>query len=272
MHPHAPEGSAPVVQLLQTSCLRRVIITFVVDGSFGWSEDEVRSAVKALRSNGQEVWLHLYVYNGPAQRRWASGLFHSFAIMDPLVFRRRMQTDPTLQREYRSIVRERVVPLLNFARDQGAKVSVAPGLEDNLDDAGFRQALKLLDSEIPHKLKPRYVRSVCYQCQIGNGRALPNNVLYEEHSDQYFRRVHHGIINTDGRYFRFKEEVNSLPLLSDWKPLLQSASQAGNAFILWVGHFQDAPPYERPKSPDQRNYRGPTQSESAQIIEFLRAP
>ena len=271
LHEAAPGNSAPIVDVLRTSCLKRVMIAFVVDGSFGWKAGEIESAVQALRANGQEVWLHLYIFNGPAQRRWQSGVFHSFAVMNPFSFRYAILENRKTRASFRAIVRERAVPALRAAVALGATVSVAPGLEDNLDDASFRAALRLLQASVPEALTPQYVRNPCFRCQVGNGRSLPQGLLYEEHDDQLFDRVTNGIINSDGRYFRFSTESSEDPTLEDLQESwLGQAALLNNAFLLWVPHYQDAPKGVLPRPLSQRNFRGPTDSEREELVTFLR--
>jgi len=248
------------------------MLSFVVDGSFGWRDGEIDNAVEELRNAGHDVWLHLYVYNGPAQRRWRSGVFKSFAVMDPLVFRHGMVHDPHLQDAYRDVVRSRILPAVQFASGIGAKVSIAPGLEDNLDDAGYRVSLRLLKEILPRSIPVSYVRSSCYQCQRGTGRFRPKGVMLEEHDDRLFPNRWDGIINTDGRYFSFSTESSPFPRLAELvEPWILRAEKQRNAFLLWIPHFQDAPPGLIPTALDERNFRGPSDAESREIIEFLRS-
>lgn len=270
LYPTAPEGALPIVNLLKNSCLKRVMISFVVDGSFGWNEFQIKQSIDILRANKQDVWLHLYVYNGPAQRRWQSKIFQSFAVMDPSEFQNRIVYDKKVRAEYSKIVRQRIAPIARYAISKGAKLSIAPGLEDNLDDRGFRAALQLLKKNLPKRTNIKYVRNPCYRCAIGNGRSIPKKILLEEHDDLLYDRRWNSIINTDGRYFRFSSENSSLPTLSDLvQSWLQGPAKRGNMFLLWVPHFQDAPYGVISKPLSQRNFRAPTQDESAEIIDFL---
>lgn len=271
MHPKAEGGSAPIADILVRSCLKRVMLAFVVDGSFGYNESEVKSSIDAITSSGQELWLHLYVYNGPAQRRWQSGVFQSFAIMDPNLFQHKIVGNRSLRAKYAAVVKERISPLVAYALQHGAKVSVAPGLEDNLNDQGFNSALGLLKKNIPRGLNVAYARNACFRCTLGNGKNTPKGILLEEHDDTLFARRWDGIINTDGRYFRFSFENSSLPALFDLAPRwLTPANNQRNAFLLWIPHLQDTPPTLIPKPLGQRNFRAPTENEAAEIIDFLR--
>jgi hypothetical protein len=271
MHPNAQGGTSPINDLLTRSCLKKVMIAFVVDGSFGYNEAEIKKSIDALTASGRELWLHLYVFNGPAQRRWESGVFQSFAVMDPYVFQSKILNDKKLQNEFINIVKERIAPVVSYAASKGAKISIAPGLEDNLSDAGYKKALSLVQKNVPKGIKITYVRNHCFRCAAGNGRALPPKVILEEHDDLLFNHRWDGIINTDGRYFKFSSEKSSLPSLFDLAPSwLASANNQRNAFLLWVPHFQDTPISEIPRPLWQRNFRGPTEDEAAEIIDFLQ--
>ena len=232
----------------------------------------IESSVAALRNAGQDVWVHLYVYNGPAQRRWKSGVFQSFAAMDLGVFRYKLARDRHLQAEYQKIVKSRIVPAAAYAVSLGAKVSVAPGLEDNLDDQGYRAALRLIREVMPVDVPVTYVRSSCYQCEKGVGRFRPPGVLLEEHDDKLFPLRWNGIVNTDGLYFRFSDEGTRYPPLQErldsW---LRRAEKQQNAFLLWIPHFQDAPPGLVPRPLNERNFRGPSVREQGEILDFLRS-
>src|SRR5262245_38951710 len=105
MYPTAQGGSSPVNDLLTGSCLKKVMIAYVMDGSFGYNAEQVVKSIDSLTAGGRELWIHFYVYNGPAQRRWQSGIFKSFAIMDPFVFQRRLLHEKKLQDDYSRIVK-----------------------------------------------------------------------------------------------------------------------------------------------------------------------
>lgn len=274
LHKRAPGGAVPITRVLKTSCIDKVMIAFVVDGSFGWSLSRIINAMNSLATNGRQVWIHLYVYNGPAQRRWRSKVFSSFAMMDPAVFRYKMLHDPKLQAAYQSIVKERIVPILEAAKSLNIRVSVAPGLEDNLDAASFQEATKLLFDSIPEDLKPELVRSPCYDCSVGNGRGAPSGTMMEEHTLNADNSIRNGIIHTDGEYFRFAGDSRAskrFPLLSMLETLLKISGQNNNGFLLWVSKYQDAPPGFVPRSPEGRKYRAPTKSEGRELVQFLRS-
>lgn len=272
LHPQAPQNSGPITQLLKDTCLKNVMISFVIDGSFGWKQGEMERAVRELRQAGRNVWMHIYVYNGPAQRRWQSNVFDSFAVMDPSVFRKKIVTNTSLKAAFVRVVKTRVLPAAAFAVSMGARVSIAPGLEDSLDDVGFRMSARLLRSAMGSAVPYTLVRSSCFRCEQSVGRFRPRGSLLEEHDDQLFPYRWDGIISTDGRYFRFSYETSEHPTLQELRDTwLGRATRQRNAFLLWVPHYQDAPPGLVPRPLSERNFRGPTPLESREIIEFLRS-
>lgn len=273
LHPRAPGASEPIVDLLKSSCLKNVMISYVVDGSFGWKEGEIERAVQELHDAGRNVWLHLYVYNGPAQRRWQYKVFDSFAVMDPLLFRRSIVKNARTKAAFSAIVRERILPVARYAASIGARVTIAPGLEDTLDRLGVRSAVKLIRDVVKDSVDYGIVRSTCFRCQAGGSYFIPHGGMLEEHDDALFQRRWNGIVNTDGRYFRFSWEKSPFPTLDELVlPWLTQPSQRGNAFLLWIPHFQDAPPGLIPTPLNERNFRGPTEQEKKEIIGFLKEP
>ena len=272
LHPNAPDGAAPLVEVLASSCLKRVALAFVVDGSFGWNPEEIYSAIDTLSSSGRSLWLHLYVYNGPAQRRWRSGVFSSFAMMDPNLFRGKIVNDATLRAKFAAIVQDRITPLVRYAVAHGAAVSIAPALEDNLDDRGFKEALGLVKANLQGVSISRFIRSPCYRCAGGASSNLPAGVTLEQHtlSPRFIAR--NGIVHTDGEYFHFSTDPawsKTDPILDGLRTLLVNSGLRGNVFLLWIPKYQDAPPGLLPRSPDTRNYRAPTVSERTELIRFL---
>ena len=276
LHQNSPQGPAPLVNVLKSSCLKRVMMAFIIDGSFGWNADAVREAIQSLSQNGREAWVHFYVYNGPAQRRWNTGLFHSFAIMHPATFLRRIKHDRVFQREYQEVVKTRLDPLVEYASSLGVRVSVAPGLEDTLDKAGYKKILSLTKKSLTNPESVTWARSLCYRCSTLTERSIPQGILREVHTSNATYSVYHGIVHTDGEYFRFSgdpeiPDAPAAPLLSDWRKLLSGTGDRGSAFLLWVWKYQDAPPGYIGRSPDSRTFRAPSSAESRELIEFLQS-
>lgn len=272
LHPNAPGGAAPIVEILKVTCLKRVAIAFVVDGSFGWDPSQIEDAINKLTSDGRSLWLHLYVYNGPAQRRWRSGVFHSFAVMDPDIFQYKLLKDQTLRGEFAQVVSQRIAPLVQFAKNRGAMVSIAPALEDNLNQVSFKQALALIKANLSTDAAPRFIRSPCYRCAGSSDSIIPKGVAMEQHtlSPRFIAR--NGIVHTDGEYFHFASDPawsNKDPELSGLKTLMVDSGKRGNIFLLWMPKYQDAPPGYAPRSPDLREYQSPTPQERSEIINFL---
>lgn len=272
LHPRAPGGPGPIVDVLHATCLKRVMLSFVVDGSFGYQPGLIEEAVQNLTLAGHQVWLQLYLYNGPAQRRWENPIFPSFASIEPSIFQAKLLHDQSFQNEFKKIAKDRIIPTARFAKSLGARVTVAPGLEDNLSELGFKRAILLLKSVTDRDIVDQYVRSSCFRCQSRNGALPPRGILQEEHDDLLFARRWNGIINTDGRYFRFSSEKGLLPTLHQLRESwLMIAKNRKNAFLLWIPHFQDAPFGTPSRSFEDRNLRGPTEDEKRELIEFLRS-
>jgi hypothetical protein len=103
-------------------------------------------------------------------------------------------------------------------------------------DTGWRgiDCLYCLHPRAPGNSVPyTSVRSSCFQCARGTGRGRPPGVLLEEHDDSFFPSRWDGIINTDGRYFRFSRETSESPTLEELEESwLRRAARQRNAFLL----------------------------------------
>lgn len=274
MHPAAGGRADPFVEILLSSCLKNVAIAFVTDGSFDYDENIILDAIERLGSGGRTLYLHLYVYNGAAQRRWRTRFFRSFAVMDPAAFRVRIRGDRRLRRKFTAeLVKLR--PILEAARSAGARVSLAPAIEDNLDNSGFSAAIKLIRRGIPRKLLPSLVRSPCGDCAFGNQSGIPAGIRSEVHTLSTEFSTSGGIISTDGEYFVLDHDMGpgvpaGTPTLTSIVPTLQRAGALRNVFLLWVPKFQATNPDFSPVHPDTRDYKTPTPRDKVAIIEFLR--
>jgi len=270
MHENAPRAAEPITDLLLSSCISNPGISFVTDGTFGWNEEVIRASIDALKVGKRKPWLHLYLYNGPAQRRWRSGAFTGFAQMEPGYFREAIKSDPNLREQFKAEV-NKILPLIRYAKSKRVKVTLAIGLEDNLDNTAFDSAVKLIKSVIPKKELPTLVRSPCSDCAVGNEVSFPQGILQEKHTGRGKVDVKNGIVSTDGDYFRFASDKRSPhPKLTDWIPMLQRTGVNKSSFLLWIAKYQDTPAGVVPLSPDKRNYLEPTSKESAEIQKFLR--
>jgi hypothetical protein len=261
--------------VLLKSCLKKVALSFVLDGSFGDNDQIIGDEVARLSGEGREVHLHLYVYNGPAQRRWESDVFKSFAVMDPLLFREKLRSERRFQQTFSNQV-SRISPLLQIAKNSNARVTLAPAVEDNLDDETFGIAIALIRDAIPADLMPTLVRSPCSDCAIGNEFTIPAGVAREKHTATNNFVMKGGIVVNDGEFVRFKSDRGSaasgreIPLLNTLTPLLRYTGKTGNKFILWIPKYQDTPADLVPKSPEARTFRKPTRQEERELINFLR--
>lgn len=271
----APSGVTPFVSLLQESCLKRIALGFVTDGTFGFDEDRLLEAVQGLAKGGRKGSIHLYIYNGPAQRRWQSGVFKSFAVMDPFLFRHKILEDIATQEELRKSV-ARLSNVLTYAASLKVSISIAPGLEDNLGDESFIKALTIIKETVPPDVSVHWVRSSCTRCAIGNDTTVPKGVAREIHTRGTDFSFQKGIVSNDGDHVRFSFEKTTsstgelLPTLSDLKPALKKSTQLKNTFLLWIPKYQDSPYGVVPYSPEIRSFKKPTLSEKLEILAFLK--
>jgi hypothetical protein len=272
----APQGVTPFISLLKESCLRKPALGFVIDGTFGYNETRLIEAVQGLSEGGRKGALHLYIYNGPAQRRWQSNVFSSFAVMDPFLFRHKILQSVETQNALRENV-TKLSTVLEYAKERGVSISIAPGLEDNLGDESFAKALSIVKEAVPTGVKVRWVRSPCIRCSVGNDTSIPSGVSKETHTRAAGFSHRNGIVSNDGEHVRFSFETtkasdgNILPLVSDLKFMVARAEKLKNTFLLWIPKYQDSPYGVVPRSPAIRTYRKPTVREKVEIIKLLRS-
>lgn len=273
MHANAPGKADPIVDVLLKSCLSDVALSFVTDGSFGYDETVITSAINKVSEHGQTLWLHLYVYNGPAQRRWKARVFPSFAAMDPVLFRSQIKTSKSLQKKFVKEVRK-LYPIIKLAAEKKLHVSLAPGLEDNLDNKAFAKAVELIKQSLPRNLLPKLVRSNCGDCAPGNQSALPKGVSQEVHTARSHVTAKNGIVTNDGDFVRFSHDT-PYSIVSDKTidaliPVMKKAGPMKSVFHLWIPKFQDSLSDNLPRSPAIRTYRKPNPEEEKILIDFLR--
>jgi hypothetical protein len=268
-HKTAPGGSKPITNLLKSTCLKNLAISFVVDGSFGQELDQIANSITELTLDGRQLSLELYLFNGPAQRRYRSNAFKSWATMNPARFREYIKTDPKTKRAFNRSMEE-LFPILDYAAEKNVALYLAPGLEDNLDNFTFRYMLAKMKKKFAAYKSISYIRSACIDCARGNESQLPKGTIREQHGFSLADIVRGGILATDGFYFHFSNENLNKPTLSDLSSVVKESSNRDTIFFLWVHHYQDTPPGPIPRPISQRKFRGPTESEAQEIIDFLR--
>jgi hypothetical protein len=268
-HKTAPGGSKPITDLLKSTCLKNVAISFVVDGTFGLEYDQITNSITELTLDNRQLSLELYLYNGPAQRRYRHNVFKSWATMNPARFREYIKTDRKTKKAFNKSM-EDLYPILNYALEKNVAIYLAPGLEDNLDDFTYRYMLSKMKRKFADFKSITYVRSACIDCAAGNESNLPKGTIREVHGFGKADIVRNGIMATDGFYFRFSAEKSSKPTLSELVSAVRNASALNSLFFLWVPHFQDTPPGLIPKPLNQRTFRGPNANETKEIIDFLQ--
>ena len=211
-----------------------------------------------------------FIYNGPAQRRWRSGVFRFFASMDPRDFRRGLINDPALRAQFGDQVRK-LHNVIITAHTLGVSITVAPGLEDNLNGRAFKAAQQLIKSAWPQGIPFKWVRSPCLRCSAGNSAQLSDKVGLEIHTAEASFENKGGVISNDGEHTRFSFESKDdrfIPLQRLEKSI-SKADQLRSTYLLWIAKYQDSPYGFTPVSPNTRRYKAPTDREKAEIISLL---
>lgn len=277
MHRKANGGVSALTDSLVNACIKNIAIGFLTDGSFGFDKSVIESEVIKLSQEGRKVFLHLYIVNGPGQRRWKLGAFKSFAIMNPVEFRGEIRRNIKLRREYAEQVK-RLIPVISLTVSLGGVVYLAPALEDNLDDASFKTISNLTLRALPKTLPFTLVRNPCSDCYGGNTTGLPNGVIREHHTSKFDFSLQDGVISNDGKYFVFPNGTSSsgsgssaMPsyTFSDLRNVRDRARRQNDIFLLWIGKYQGSRLGMELQPVNQRNFEFPSAYEVREITDFL---
>lgn len=282
MHPKAKKFTPLLTKAILNSCRKQVAVAYILDSSFGFDPEVIRAQVSKLLNNQREVYLHLYVINGPAQRRWTLKTFSGFANqIPPDIFRAQIIFDKKLRFNYSKLV-SRIAPLVSEMIALGVHVSVCPMLEDNLSNQAFDSILTLTRDTLLQNVT--YFRSVCGDCYAGNETGVPPGVKMEIHRISKGFSLKDGIISNDGWgyvYFSNADKVilqnpvihsdrkESVVSLNDLRPILKRSRQLNNIFLLWISKYQQTYPGSRSLPPSKRNFPRPKDSELNSISSFL---
>lgn len=260
--------------VLLESCLRSIAINYLVDGTFSFDHQFLINEITELTKDGRKLFVTFYLANGPAQRRYDITQIDSFGTqISPKEFRNRIQHDQVLQGEYQRIV-DRLVPVLRYANQRGASVSVIPVLEDNLDDEAFETMLELTLDVIPPSVFVNLGRNPCPGCYDGNTAGIPSGVFEDLHTDWPAIGIQGGLVTNDGRDYSSPasgHHSGAETTLADLEAVRDIAGNGDNAFILWSAKRQGlASGNSAHPIPATRYYAPKSPAEREELIEFLR--
>ncbi|MFN8392651.1 MAG: hypothetical protein U0136_20325 [Bdellovibrionota bacterium] len=273
MHPRAREQAEQIALLLRRSCLKNVALNYLVDGTFAFDESVLREHIALLTENNRQLYLHLYLSNGPAQRRGGSNSENVFGIgLEPERFRSQILRDPDLQSQFKQLV-TRLIPVLRDAEAHGAQVSLVPMLEDNLTKESFAKMTGLIFDALPDDLSVAIGRSPCTGCGTGSDADRPTGVFLESHSIRDASRLTSSLITNDGDAYSFSGG-DGLLSIQELRSARDEAERRQNVFILWSAERQGFTVGEngqlQRKPADERNYALISPEEQSMLIDFLR--
>lgn len=277
MQPEAREQAKIIVTTIAASCLKNVAINYLVDGTFSYDEATLKEHIDLLTSDGRRLFLHLYFLNGASQRRWKSTNSAGFAVkIDPEKFREKIQEDSNLREKYQDLVKK-ITPVIEYAASKGAVISVAPMLEDNLDNDSFEALAELTLKSLPPDVNVLMGRCPCPGCYDGNDHKIPSGFFRESHSIKNADNLKDSLITNDGDVtefdFRNGNARNALNL-DDLREARDASSKNNNVFILWTASYQGLY-YDNNGSAirvtaAKRKYAIPSMAEKSWLINFLR--
>lgn len=261
-HPNAHYQADVIADIMLHSCLKNLAINYLVDGTFDYDETFMRYHLDKLAVGGRQVFANFYLFNGPAQRRYASTPVTALAAkISPEEFRKRLLSDAAFQNEVVAHVR-RYEPLFRYAAQKGISVSVVPMLEDNLSDESFQALLQLVMQGLPGDVSFAIGRNPCPTCYNGNEKTVTPPLFTELHTRLPDFSINNALITNDGY-----DPAN----VSEMRPVRAQAETLGDMFILWGAARQglwDGATVNT--NPDERFYVVPSAAERKALTEFLR--
>ncbi|MCB0324618.1 MAG: hypothetical protein KDD69_13645 [Bdellovibrionales bacterium] len=270
-HDRAHQQALLLSTLLFRSCLENVALNYLVDGTFGFNPDLMKQQIMLLTSGQRRLFVYFYLTNGATQRRWSSTTIDSFGVRSsPDTFRREILTDDELRYRYQALIM-RLLPVLRFAQERGAVISLLPMLEDNLDRESFEAVGELTLETLPVDLHVAVGRSPCPNCYAGNDAFIPEGYFFERHTASPYIDHRNGVVSNDGTTYRFQGGAG-VASLADLRSVRDAASATDNAFLLWSASRQGLPDQMNRTflHPDEREYELPSLAERHAILQFLR--
>jgi len=275
LHPKARANAKILQVLMLKSCLQNISTSYLVDGTFSFDYTQLLSDITTLSTGGRKLFVHFYLTNGPAQRRFQTTPLRTLGTkISPILFRQQVLNDFQVQSDYQYLVR-RLVPVMRYAASMGSLVTLTPALEDNLSDEAFNKLGDLTVEAIPFDIPFAIGRNPCPGCYSGNGREVPNGYFREVHTVSPFLSVENGIVSNDGTDYAFPSERRSehQTTLEELATLRDASARKNNIFILWSGKRQGLTDYQAGSilpDPNGRNYQIPSIAERVAIVDFLK--
>ena len=279
MEQGAIEQRQVFLDLLRETCLKNIALSVVVDNSFSFDEAFLFQAVDALTSGGRRLFLHVYLLNGPSQRKYdTTPVLGSFTRVEPKRFRELLFSNARVERIVRKLV-DRVTPAMVYALNKGAVVNLVPMLEDNLQRRSFNRLSEIILDELPAGLEVALGRNPCPRCYPGNDDYVPTGFFAEHHPELPALRfdVVDGVMSNDGVDVGFTpgEVGGRVQSLATIAGLRDTATAQNSLFLFWNAEYQGLQSSRSgisgtAVSPTDRPYAVPTQVEKNAIIQLLR--
>lgn len=266
--PARPECES-IIAAMGASCISHPALNYLVDDTFGFDLEAMRSDIHKLSSGGRTVHVLFYLYSGPTQRRYKTQTYGGFGTkMSPEEFRNGLWNDPSVQSGYKNLL-VRILPLISDITSLGGSSYISIGLEDNLTDSSAERALWLL-RQVDSALV--FGRSPCQNCWPGNGGHIPDGMFQEDHLcyPESLNQIN-GWVTNDGKSFVLVGQPaspGSCPIEAV-RAVRDKASSTGNTWLLWNEQLQGLVSSSLP-DPMTRPYVVLSQEQISQIGSLLR--
>lgn len=275
-HPNATASCDAIVRTIYNSQISQPAINYLVDGTFGFSQDRMMNDIAMLTEGGRVLHVAFYLVSGPAQRMCGTKYSDGFGASTCYkTFNRAIRADHSTQVGYQ-LHAAKLRPVVDFALSRGAHVYLAPMLEDNMDVATYKHMMDLILPFFPPRFNFHYLRNPGHK---SDGKlppatdAYPYGFVKEKHPHNLGQVNHwYGIAVNDGVGFKLpggaRTRAKQLSF-STLRKMRDAAHKRGTIFMAWNGEFQGIYSGQRLHS-SQRNYYTLNSTQEQLMVQFLR--
>lgn len=245
--PEAKKQADAIVDILAKSCVKNVAINYLIDGTFGYDEAMMRRHIEKLTEGDRQLHLQLFFINGAGQKFCSTPYSNGFlARMCPNAFDAAL-SGTELRPKIRRFAESRRA-IVAYALSRGAKVYLAPVLEDEISNKNFYRLLATFRRAYSG-LPVSWVRSTTlYDATFRNVR----KELHDLGRDSF-------VITNDGVQVTPTRFAKVCGTSRKRICIHHSASRQGRT----VG-------FSRPLPASKRDYKVPSNAEERALIRFLR--
>lgn len=271
MQPDARSSVNAMVEVMVKSNVRDLYLGVLVDGTFHWDPQFLRSVIRKLNIGERRLFLVLYLSSGPTMRRYATTpITAAFSQIEPEHFRRLIRWDQEIRQKFAGIAsRVRPIASLNNTLNPDNRTVAIVMLEDNLERESYWAARALAKSVLGATVE--FYRNPCLGCYSGNDGDSQGDPI-EVHTPLQMPPSSNTFgISLDGTgfYHSFESPDGSLSFGETKKAIQRSLELGAEFFGLWRADRQGLQ-HGADTHPSEREYAIPTVQQKNAEAELLR--